>query len=340
MDMPELKSPKELIDAAKEAASAAAEKMTERLPNPDLDENGNPIVYSRLNDLPTGEAPDTITPGCLVLEGGAFRGLYTQGVLDALMQEGINFQTTIGISAGALSGIGYVAGQIGWAARINLTYRHNPNYIGTDAMKRDHGITGFSFLFNDALKEHPINEARFHDPRRRFVVGTTDLNTGEEEYFEKGKCADILKAAQASATVPYISRPVVIDGVPYLDGGLVVNIPYHWAKLEKFRKIIVVKTRDRSYRAEIGEHKRLNQLFYGSYPNLLDKLNYNDVRYNCLLDEIDVDEQAGHIFVIAPSKPVEISRFEGDMEKLGDLYWEGYHDMQQEMPRLKEYLRL
>ena len=46
-----------------------------------------------------GEASNVTTPGCMVLEGGAFRGLYTQGVLDVLMQEGINLACTIGVSA-------------------------------------------------------------------------------------------------------------------------------------------------------------------------------------------------------------------------------------------------
>ncbi|HBZ51158.1 MAG TPA: patatin family protein, partial [Erysipelotrichaceae bacterium] len=47
-------------------------------------------VYAKINQLPRGKASQNITEGCLVLEGGAFRGLYTQGVLDALMEADIN----------------------------------------------------------------------------------------------------------------------------------------------------------------------------------------------------------------------------------------------------------
>ena len=54
-------------------------------------------------DILDGEASNVITPGCMVLEGGAFRGLYTQGVLDVLMKEGINLACTIGGSAGVAS---------------------------------------------------------------------------------------------------------------------------------------------------------------------------------------------------------------------------------------------
>ncbi len=81
-------------------------------------------VFSRLNEIPEGLADAPVTPGTLVLEGGAWRGLYTQGALDVLMQAGILFKTTVGVSAGAMSGLGYLSGQIGWARhRFHLSFR-------------------------------------------------------------------------------------------------------------------------------------------------------------------------------------------------------------------------
>ena len=61
-------------------------------------------VFSRIDDLLDGTAPDNIVNGCMVLEGGAFRGVYTEGVLDFLMQNGINMSCTVGVSAGTISG--------------------------------------------------------------------------------------------------------------------------------------------------------------------------------------------------------------------------------------------
>ncbi len=81
-----------------------------------LDKNKKPLdIYSGVDLIPTGHASRKITEGCLVLEGGAWRGLYTSGVLDALMLQDINFRTTVGISAGAMFGLGYVSGQFGWS---------------------------------------------------------------------------------------------------------------------------------------------------------------------------------------------------------------------------------
>ena len=103
-------------------------------------------VYTKLGQLPYGMARDKITEGCIVLEGGAFRGLYTAGVLDALMQAGINFRTTIGVSAGSMNGINYVAGQIGRSGRVNLKYRHDSRYVGVKALVTNKGVIGFDFL--------------------------------------------------------------------------------------------------------------------------------------------------------------------------------------------------
>lgn len=294
-------------------------------------------VYSGLNRIPTGRTSGKVTEGCLLLEGGAWRGMYTQGALDALMEEDITFHTTIGVSAGAMSAVGYVSGQIGWAPRINLTYRDDPQYVGLGAMKRDHGITGFSYFLNDLTKQYPLDRERFFDGSRRLYAVATNLETGKPVYFKKGKCR-IFLAIRASATVPYISQPVMIDGAPYLDGSYSVHIPYTWAQAHYPGKIMVIRTRDRSYRAKPKEIKPIDKLLYGKYPAFLDSMVHAEQEYNEMLDRMDVDEQMGKTFVLAPRNPITIGHFEANPEVLGDLYWTGYHEMKAQIPALRDYL--
>ena len=64
----------------------------------------------------------------LVLEGGAMRGLFTAGVTDVLMEEGLTFDGAIGVSAGAAFGCNVKSGQIGRALRYNTTYCNDPRY--------------------------------------------------------------------------------------------------------------------------------------------------------------------------------------------------------------------
>lgn len=296
-------------------------------------------IYSKLDTIPRGSAPDTITPGCIILEGGGFRSVYTGGVLDALMQKGINFETTIGVSGGAMYGFCYVAGQIGKASRVNLHYRHDPNYVGLGAELHRHAILDCDYAFNDLSRDEPLDEKRFYDPRRRFICAATDIWTGKPHYFEKGKCEDIFLAIRASSTIQYVSQPVAIDGRRYLDGACSDHIPLKWALEQGFRKIVIVRTRDRSYRRPDKPLSVWAKMLYHRYPCLLHSLATDAPQYNHLLDEIDKLENEGRILVIAPAEPLTIGKLEPDMEKLGDLYWEGYRDGELAVEKIQQYLR-
>lgn len=296
-------------------------------------------VYSGISKLPAGHASDVLIPGAMVLEGGAWRGIYTQGALDFYMQNDINMTATIGVSAGAMSGLNYVSGQIGRSARINLGQRHNPEYYGVPAMMKNHGITGFQFVLHDYNETDPLDTKTFNLPQRRFLAVATDIETGEAVYFEKGQVPDMEKCIQASATVPFMSKPVEIEGRLYLDGGCAVKIPIQWALDQGYEKIIVIRTRDKSYRkTDGGLPESLIHFNYHKYPQLEKKLCLETELYNELCDRIDALEKEGRIFVLAPSKPVEIERFESDMEKLGELYWQGYYDARNTFQDLQKYL--
>lgn len=294
-------------------------------------------IYRDIGKLPSGSAGHTLTKGNLVLEGGGWKGLYTLGVLDCMMKNGVNLTTVTGVSAGALSAIGYVSGQIGWGARIDLTYRHDKNYCGIGALKRDRGITGFSYLFHDILQKLPLDEKRLYAPDRQLAVTATNLLTGKAEYFEKGRC-DLFRAVQASATVPFVSKPVMIDGVPYLDGGCAEKIPLSWQGLQNGAKTVVVRTRELRYRRKPGA-SRLTKIVYRKYPNFISSFEKVNAEFNQTVERLEKQAQNGEIFLIAPSKPVEVTRFDGDMDKLGDLYWLGWNDMAARVDELKSYLK-
>lgn len=297
-------------------------------------------IYSRLDQVPRTEASDHIIPGCMVLEGGSFRGLYTGGVLDFLMENDINLAATVGVSAGALNGYNYAAGQIGRASRFNLSYRHDGNYVGFPAVLRNKGIFGFDLLFDDSRNNDPLNMERFLDAKRRFAAVATDCLTGEAVYFEKGTCPDIFQGIRASASMPVFSAMVPLAGGKYLDGGCSVNIPFQWALDQGFEKIVVVRTRDRSYRKPeaSGSGAALQKFLYHRYPAFLEKLMESSARYNAECDAVDELERQGRIFVIAPSSPVTVKRLESDMEKLGALYWQGRSDAEAQLEDLKRYL--
>ena len=296
-------------------------------------------VYSGIDKIPQGTASDKVTEGCLVLEGGAFRGLYTQGFLDALMVNDINLQTVIGVSAGALGGVNYISGQIGRAGRVNLGFRHDSRYVGTKAFLNSRSILDISFLTEERGILEPFDWERFNNTDRRFIAVATNCHTGRPTCFENKKCDDIMLGIRASATMPYISPMVRIDGVPYLDGGCSCKIPYLWAIKKGFKKIIVIKTREASFRKEEAISKMPFRV-YRKYPKLARRMALSNLAYNKQCDEIERLHRAGRLLRFAPSRNVTVTRIEKDMEKLGKLYWLGWKDCCDNLDRIRKYLEI
>lgn len=298
-------------------------------------------TYSHFDSIPDGSASNRLIEGCLVLEGGAFRGLYTQGLLDTLMLYDINFSCVIGVSAGALGGMNYVSGQIGRSARINIGYRHDDRYVGMRAFINSHSILDVGFLTEDRGILEPFDRERFGDPSRRFVAVTTNCNTGKPTYFDRDTCSDIYLAARASATMPYFAPMVEVDGEPYLDGACSCKIPYEWAFDQGYKKVVVVRTRKADYRSPVavGGAKTFAQRIYGSYPNLVRSLNAMNACYNHQCDEIERLHGEGKLYMFAPSEPINIGKVEADVERLGDLYWLGCYDCMTQIDELRDYLQ-
>lgn len=294
--------------------------------------------FSGVDGLPDGRASKIVTPGCICLEGGAFRGVYTSGVLDALMEADINMQCTIGVSAGALNGMNYVSGQIGRSGRINLKYRHEPTYVGTQVSRENKGVIGFDFLLKRVNRYIPFDYKAFNRPERRFVAVACGCADGKPAYFEKGVCKEIYQAVRASSSLPFLSEPVNIDGKYYLDGGCAVKIPFKWAIEQGYENIIVVKTHSADYQPKPNEINRLAPTVYRNHQKFAHTLYYSDRAYLRELYQLDLLEKRKRVFIIQPSVEIKVSRLESDMEKLGRLYYLGYEDTKRLIPELMEYL--
>lgn len=294
-------------------------------------------VYSKWERLPNGMASNIIQEGCLVIEGGAFRGLYNQGVLDALMQNDVNIRTVIGVSAGALAGMNYVSGQIGRSARVNLKYRHDSRYIGIKALHNSRSLLDVGFLLNTYNEYEPLNMERLYSKNRKFVAVTTNCLNGKTEYYDTQSCDYILDAIKASASMPYMTPMVDVGGTPSLDGGCSCKIGYQWALDNQFKKIVVIRTRERSFRKPEKEIS-IAEKFYRKYPEFAQTLKRSNINYNKQCQEIEELEQRKRIYVIAPSEHVTVGRLEKDMEKLGAIYQLGYSDTMKQIDQIKKYL--
>lgn len=261
----------------------------------------------------------------LVLEGGGLRGVFTCGVLDSFMDKGIRFPFTIGVSAGACNGLSYMSGQRGRAKSSNIDLLEKHHYIGLKYLFTQGCIMDFKLLFEDfPEKIIPYNYDAFFSNPGRYVMVTTNCMTGKAEYFEEKSSPErIMSIVRASSSLPFVTKISYVDGVPMLDGGIADSIPVQYALDQGYTNIVVVLTRNKGYRKR-DTRMPIARFFYRKYPALQEALRQRNAVYNRTMDLIERLEDEGRITVIRPEKPVVVSRTEKDVDKLRELYEEGY----------------
>ena len=261
----------------------------------------------------------------LVLEGGGMRGTFTSGVLDYMMDNDIEVPYGIGVSAGACNGVSYVSHQRGRAKFSNIDLLDKYKYIGLKHLIRTGSIIDMDMLYNRFTEEIlPFDYDSYFARPMRFEMVTTDCLTGKacymEEHTDRRRLIDIVKA---SASLPYVCPICPVDSRPMLDGGIVDSIPIERAISQGYERNIVVLTRNHGYRKKEKTFK-LPAFIYRQYPHLREALKVRSFVYNQQLALIEQLETEGRIIVIRPEKPIVVDRMERNVQKLTDLYNEGY----------------
>jgi len=278
----------------------------------------------------------------LVLEGGGMRGLYTAGVLDTFMDEKINVDGIIGVSAGALFGANYFSNQRGRALRYNKKYCKDKRYISIHSLLTTGNIINKDFAFYKITNElDPFDDKEFIKTNKDYYAVVTNVDTGNAEYINiKNSTIDNLEVLRATGALPMVSKMVEINNNKYLDGAVSDSIPVSKCLELGYDKVIVVLTQDKDYRKK--EYNKLVKMFinfkYHKYPKLREKIINRYIMYNESLDNIKKLEKNGKIFVIRPSKKLDISRLENDENKLQSVYDLGVKDTKKIIKKLKEYL--
>ena len=276
----------------------------------------------------------------LVMEGGAMRGMFTCGVLDVLMENGICFDGASGISAGAVFGCNYKSKQIGRPVRYNKRYCRDPRYCSIRSLLRTGDLYGVDFCYRE-LPEilDPFDYETFRGNPMEFYVGATDVSTGRCVYH---KCTDggqnDVSWLQASASMPAVSRFVHVDGYTLLDGGIVCPIPYEFVEGLGLDKNVAVLTQPETY----VKHKTKAGLIYKTalrkYPDIAKIMDNRHNHYNEMTAAIKERESAGKLFVIRPPEALGIKRTENNPDELERVYQMGRAEALRRLPELKEYL--
>ena len=273
----------------------------------------------------------------LVLEGGALRGIFTAGVVDCFIDNNIEFDYVVGVSAGACNTLSYVAKQKEFFKDCVTLSSPEEKFYGVRQMATSHKLFDLEKLFHDYADKFNFNFDNFMNSKIKWEMVTTNIETGKPEYMSSNELEKVKLIGMASCSLPLVTKPVKIDGNLYLDGGIADSIPLKHALDLGYKKVVVVATRRKGSYSKIGEAQRpLYNRMYKKYPNLINTAFKRTRMYRREVDLCEKMEKTGDVILIRPSF-LEVSRLESNIDELNLAYYHGYVKASEYIEQIKKW---
>ncbi len=265
----------------------------------------------------------------LILEGGAMRGAFAKGVLDCFKQNNMEFPYIIGVSAGAITGFEFASG-------INFDIN---KLFGSFSQNMELLKNSSEPLNLVEMVENVFSLPEEYNVKDSFEVSAVSLLDGSVRYFSLSDKNDMKFAIDrviASSSLPDMAKPVVIDNIPYYDGGMYNTNPIDRAIELGYEKFVVVLTKNRGYRRENSNPSEIVKNALRDFPKFLETMCNEKERYNNSLNLIDDLENKNKAVVLAPVNPLKFKSFTTNTQDVIDLYKEGYQLALQKIEEVKK----
>ena len=263
----------------------------------------------------------------LVMEGGAIRTIFSAGVCDAFLDADLMPDYFIGVSAGSAYGVSYLSRQKWRNLDIVCHYANDRRYMGIGNLlnPRNRSYFGLTFSYETIPNELiPFDYEAFAQYPGEAEAVVTNLNTGRADYLPVPRQDEHFTVLQATCAMPMLFPIFHIDGQPYLDGGCADPIPYQRAFDQGCDRVVVILTRERSYRRQPEKMERFIDRHYRKYPNFIETMHHRSQQYNECRERLFRLEREGKVIVITPKTTAGFSRTERDLDKIRALWQDGY----------------
>lgn len=267
------------------------------------------------------------------------RGMFTAGVTDVLMENGIDFSGAIGVSAGAAFGCNYKSKQIGRAIRYNETFCRDKRYCSLHSWITTGDLYGADFCYRVIPEELDIFDVEtFETNPMEFYVVCTDIDSGKAVYQKCERGGNYLDWMRASASMPLASNIVEIENKRLLDGGVSDSIPLKYFEKIGYTKNVVILTQPDGYTKKKNSLMPLLRVALKKYPKLVEAMARRHELYNETLEYVRAREKAGAALVIRPKEPLPVGHIEHDKKKLRATYEIGRAGAMARLAEVKAFL--
>jgi len=258
----------------------------------------------------------------LVLEGGAMRGLFTAGIIDVMMEAGVEPDGLIGVSAGAAFGCNYKSRQPGRVIRYNTRFAKDPRYSGLRSLIKSGDYFNAEFGYHIVPKQYDIFDVETFDKNpMEFIVVCTNVLTGKAVYHKMDHVDfNELEWLRASASMPLASKVVEVGGRKLLDGGVADSIPLEYFERIGYDRNVVILTQPQGFVKEPNKLMPLMKIGLRKYPNMIKALATRHLMYNRELKYVCEAEREGRCLVIRPEEKIPIGHISHDPDEMRHVY--------------------
>ena len=275
----------------------------------------------------------------LVLEGGAMRGLFTAGIIDVMMEAGVEPDGLIGVSAGAAFGCNYKSRQPGRAIRYNTRFAKDARYSGLKSLLTTGDYFNAQFGYHIVPYQYDLFDvAAFEQNPMEFMVVCTDVLTGQAVYHKMDRVDyDELEWLRASASMPLASKVVEVAGHKLLDGGVADSIPLAYFESIGYDRNVVILTQPEGYVKHRTKLMPLMRIGLRRYPEMIQAMDRRYLMYNRELEFVHQAEREGRCLVIRPDEKLPIGHISHDPEEMKRVYQIGREMGDRYIERIKAF---
>lgn len=276
----------------------------------------------------------------LVLEGGGIRAIYESGVLDAFMENGIEFPYVIGVSAGSCNGVSFLGKNIHRMRNINIEYSGDKRYKSVASLLKNGEYLNSKWIFGELTYNiYPLNYDIYDASNAVMCAVATNAKTGRPEYFYPKDFRNGCEELRASCALPIATQPVQIGKDLYYDGGVSDSIPLKRAFEDGCEKCVVILTQDADYIKKPVSHPKAVRRILKKYPLIAEKVINRHNMYNAQRKYVFDQQKAGRAFVICPPEPLNCSTLSITNEQQKKIYGIGYNQGLELIDRVKEFIK-
>ena len=262
--------------------------------------------------------------------GGGLRGIYAAGVFDRCLDDGVEFDVALGISAGSANICSYIARQWGRNFRSYNDYAFRPEYMSLKNLLTKGSYIDMDYVYSTLSNsdgEDPMDYETFAASNTDWRIIAADAETGESRYFGIDDMPkDKYDPPKASCSIPGVCKPYEIDERLYFDGALGDTIPLEAAFDMGCMKVVLILTRPVNFVREAGSDIKMAKLIERKYPIAAERLRTRAERYNYGVELAKELEREGLVLIVAPEDTFGVGTLTRDHDALEQLYLAGYFD--------------